>query len=302
MGVLEQVTKLKNEGMGEDEIIGTLSEQGVSPKEVNDALGQSKIKTAVSHENPRNGEKTNEMEPSIMRPERAEHLPTEGSAPSDSELTPPASTIKIPAAAQRNLGSMTKEFGEEENYVPSPQGQEAPEQDSQQYDQPQGQGTYLQQEYSPQQGYGGYEEEYSVGGGNMGPVGTDTDTMIEIAEQVFSEKMKMLQKQVEDFNEFKILSQTKIDNVSDRLKRIETSIDRLQAAILEKVGSYGRGLDVVKKEMSMMQGSFGKVVNTLADRAQHKHHVSHTPHQTKTLHSTRVVKKPTKKKAVSKRK
>jgi len=59
------------------------------------------------------------------------------------------------------------------------------------------------------------------------------------------------------------------------LKRIETSIDRLQSAILEKVGSYGRGLDSVKKEMGMMQDSFGKMVGVLADKAGEKHHVLH---------------------------
>ena len=103
----------------------------------------------------------------------------------------------------------------------------------------------------------------------------DTDMMIEISEQVFSEKMKPLLKQIEDNVEFKTLSETKIENISHRLKRIESQIDNLQSAILEKVGGYGRGLEGVKKEMSMMQDSFGKIVNDLADKHSERAHATH---------------------------
>ena len=43
------------------------------------------------------------------------------------------------------------------------------------------------------------------------------------------------------------------------MKRIESIIDKLQSSILEKVGSYGSNLDSIKKEMSMMQDSFGRI-------------------------------------------
>jgi len=56
------------------------------------------------------------------------------------------------------------------------------------------------------------------------------------------------------------------------LKRMEKTIDKLQMAILEKVGSYGRGLESIKKEMIMMQDSFGKMVNPLSELAERKHH------------------------------
>ena len=100
--------------------------------------------------------------------------------------------------------------------------------------------------------------------------------------------MPSLQRHLEDLNEFKTLTQSKVENISERLKRIETSIDRLQAEILEKVGSYGRGFDSIQKEMSMMQDSFGKVVGNLADRAEHKHHEHHTQqiHNTPPVHPT----------------
>lgn len=111
------------------------------------------------------------------------------------------------------------------------------------------------------QGEGGYEYPQQAAMG--------TDIMIEIAEQVFSEKMKKMQKNISELVEFKTLSQAKIENISERVKRIEELMDRLQAAILERIGSYGRGLESIKKEMSMMQDSFGKMIPSLAEK-EHK--------------------------------
>jgi len=44
MGILEQVTKMKEQGIPDNQIANKLQEQRVSPKEINDALNQSKIK------------------------------------------------------------------------------------------------------------------------------------------------------------------------------------------------------------------------------------------------------------------
>ncbi len=280
MGVLEQVMDLKGRGVPENEIISILGEQKVSPGEIKDALNQARIKSAVSsRQNVKAG-----MEPSIMGPEGAEvppkELPTEGR---EVDLTPPEPRAYPRQPLQK--GPVSMDISKEE-YVPEPQGEvyeEAPQYQEAQYQPEQYQDYYPQQEY----GYG----EYASAGIS------DTDTLIEIAEQVFFEKIKPLQKQIESLNEFKVLAQTKIDNISDRLKRIELNIDKLQAEVLEKVGSYGRGLEGVKKEMSMVQESFGKIVNTLADKKEikYKHHIlKKTPIK-------RKISKPTKKKSSKKK-
>jgi len=281
MGVLEQVMELKRRGIPKNEIISKLREKGASPNSITEALNQAKIKSAVS-----SGEDiTNKMEPSIMGSEGAEPppraLPTEGGI-SDIDLTPTPQKYQTPQL-QRKSTPVVQEVSDEE-YVPQPQGEFYPNQGQQQYQQDQYQPEqYMPQEYSPQQ-------EYEPTSGI-----SDTDTIIEITEQVFFEKIKTIQKQVEDLNEFKVLAQTKIDNISDRLKRIELNIDRLQAEILEKVGSYGRGLEGIKKEMGMMQQSFGKIVNTVAEK-KHKHtpSIAHTPRH--------KIKKKTSKKKTSKKK
>ncbi|MBT96631.1 hypothetical protein CMI49_00840 [Candidatus Pacearchaeota archaeon] len=229
MGILDQVTQMRNQGKPDEEIVNNLQQQGISPREINDALSQAEIKNAVS------GTENANMQPSIMEK---------------------SSSPQAPYAPQ------TQEVGNQEIYTPQPQ-QEYVQQD----------GAYQPDTYG----------EYS-------PQGIDnTDNIIEIAEQVYSEKIQKIQKQVENMNEFKTLTQTKIENITDRLKKIETTIDKLQIAILEKVGSYGEDLGSIKKEMGMMQDSFGKMVNPIANRIE-KRNINQPRNSKSVLQSSRISK------------
>ena len=71
MATLERVIQMKQQGMSEDRIISSLREEGISPKEINEAVSQSKIKMALNQE-PRNDipEVENTMQQSIMNTER----------------------------------------------------------------------------------------------------------------------------------------------------------------------------------------------------------------------------------------
>jgi hypothetical protein len=124
------------------------------------------------------------------------------------------------------------------------------------YNQEVPQQEYGQEEYYPQENYQqGYSGE-----------SFDADTIIEIAEQVIENKTKKIENHIEELNEFKTLTKTKVDNIDERLKKIESMIDKLQITILEKIGSYGQNIGEIKKEMSMMQDSFGKMINNVADK------------------------------------
>ena len=217
MGILEEIKKMRNDGIGDQDIVSNLQQRGVSPKEINDALSREKIKSAVSDN------RVQEMEPSIMQ-----------------------QTNPVPSP-QETYSPQSQEISGQEMYPPQ-----------QEYS----------QEFYPEEGY-----EYQSGG-------IDTNTIIEVAEQVFSEKIKKLKKQIDEINEFKTLAQIKIENAGQRLKRIESIIDRLQASILEKVGSYGENLENIKKEMSMMQDSFGKIINPLLDSTRRHATQVPTPHKT----------------------
>lgn len=244
MGVLEKISQLKKEGVKDEDISKKMQEQGVSPGEIEDALHQLKVKKAVS------------ADESFSQPTRK--MPTN----QGQFYTPRTKDID-----ENQMEAPTNEqtFESQDNYY-VPQNQE--ETSMQNY--PASQGT-AQQEYYPQYNYdesSPYQTGYSSGANN-------TDTMIEIAEQVFAEKTKDMQKQLDTLSEFATLAENKIENNNERIKRIEKIIDNLQIKILEKVSSYGDNIDNVKKEMSMMQESFSKILPELEEAKKHSHKTEH---------------------------
>lgn len=262
MGTLEKVTQMKNEGKTDNEIKNALKEQRISPKEILDALNQAKIKNAVSN--------SDELQPSIM----------EGG--------------EEPISNNENIYTpKTQEMQQEDLYVPTPQ-----DDSSQDYEEPQ-QNYYPtnyqepapQDYYSQEQNYGAQDYYSQAGAGS--------DLMIEIAEQVFAKKIREIVKHIENLSETKELMKSKVEDASNRLDRIEKTMDKLQIAILEKVGSYGRNIESVKKEMSMMQNSFGKIVN----RAVAANAPKITPQKISSLPKKEIapVKKIVKKKSAKKK-
>lgn len=149
-------------------------------------------------------------------------------------------------------------------------GQYAPEEQPQQ--------DYPQEQAQQQEMYPMNQDYSQEGYQSSSPA--DSDATLEIAEQVFEEKIKSFKKELDKFNEFKNLTQSKVDNLSERLKRIEDMLDKLQMSILEKVGSYGQDLGAIKKEMSMIEDSFSKVVSPFLDKTE-KSSQSNYPQKTK---------------------
>jgi len=250
MNVLDQVTQMRQEGHSDDEIISNLRNQNpkISPKEINEALNHAQIKSAVSDVSGQNSNFGN------------------FSAPQQSSQD---NSYPEQAFESAEDGQGSAQNGEDQAYSPGSYGQGSVAGDysqqqgygNQEYDQQQD--YYQPQNYSQQQGYGdGSQGGYAPSAGS--------DTMVEISEQVFEEKSREINSKLNSFEEFKNLAQSKIDRMSNQLKRMEAIMDKLQAAILEKVGSYGQDLSSIKKEMSMMQDSFSKTLNPLLDIAQGK--------------------------------
>ena len=209
MGVLEQVSQMKSQGVPESEIVSRLKQLGVSPKDVNDALSQSQIKDAVNN-------------------------PQETKIPTEKQIPMPEATYvpKTQEVEQEPYAPQSQDTPQpQEEYAPQPQEEYAPQQD-----------VYQQEAYnSPQETY-------------------DSNMMIEIAEQVFNEKIKKVAKQIDKINDVQTILQIKTEHATERLKRIELIMDNLQVAILEKIGSYGRNLESIRKEMGMIENSFSKII------------------------------------------
>ncbi len=244
MGVLDQIIQMRREGRRDEEIISSLREQGVSPKAINEALNQEKIKSAVSD---------------------VREMGQGGNEENEGQLPYPKNTVPSPAQpTSTNQYAQGEEYGyaqgAEETYSPQTQTQQPMTGEYYpQYQQPQQQAAGY---YSQQPMTGEYYQDYGYT-----PGGFNADTIMEISEQVFSEKIRDIQKQLEDLNEFKTITQTKLENALDRLKKIEDLMNKLQVAILEKVGSYGSNLESIKKEMSMMQDSFKKMIPSVVRKS-----------------------------------
>ena len=106
------------------------------------------------------------------------------------------------------------------------------------------------------------EEYYQENTYAPSSTGMDSETMIEISNQIFSEKIKKTEKRMEDLEEIKTLMQVKVEGIEERLKRIEKMFDALQIQIIEKVGSYGKELTSTKKEVGMLRDTLGKTIKS----------------------------------------
>ena len=108
---------------------------------------------------------------------------------------------------------------------------------------------YQQQGSSPeaQAQYQGYQSYDSYG--------ASADMISEIAEQVVNEKLSKIRTKFDEIINFKVMAESKIDYLDERLKRIEKIIDRLQLSVLQKVGEYITNVEDIKKEMQETQKS-----------------------------------------------
>jgi hypothetical protein len=235
MGTLEKVLDMKKQGLSEREIITRLKSENISPMEINDSINQSKIKEAIGNSN----SYTQGMVPSIMGTDKEET----NNQIQDNSYDPNQNNPYAPP--QNQLGTQ----GGYEAQPPTPydsQGYGNPQPPMENYfPMEQGEEQYYDDGYSP--------EEYSQG------YSSSSDTIIEIAEQVFTEKIKKIEKQLSDLMEFKTIYSTRIDDINERLKRIEKYFDKMQMTIIDKVGTYGKELESIKKEMNMIEDSFGKI-------------------------------------------
>jgi len=197
MDLLESVKQMQQQGIPDASIVQSLKEQGFSPKDIDDALSQSKIKSAIY------------------------------------EQTGQDSVINN-SQADMQQSMMTQEVQEQ---APMPM----------QYQ------TYEQ----PQQEYSYYQPQQS---------GVSPETITDIAEQIVSEKISALKKNIGNISDFKSIADSKISNIDERLKKIEKTIENLQMSILNKVSGNLQSIEDIKSEMSMMQESFSKAINPIVDR------------------------------------
>ncbi len=173
-------------------------------------------------------------------------------------IAPKQITDAINQAKIKNAVSSSNQAEELNPPMPPSQGAEDSTQEvNQGYYTPQTQPMQAMEPAQYQQQPTEYYEESAYAPASTG---MDSDTIIEIANQVFSEKIRKTEKRVEELEELKTIVEVKVKSMDERLKRIEKMIDTLQVQILEKIGSYGKELQSTKKEVSMLENTVGKVI------------------------------------------
>jgi len=105
------------------------------------------------------------------------------------------------------------------------------------------------------QDYSGYSQGYAPQQ-DAGYYAPSSDTISEISEQIVSEKMFSLKSEINKILELKTTFESRLDFLDQRLKRIEATIDKLQSAVLQKVGEFVNDVHDIKNEMIETQKSF----------------------------------------------
>jgi len=96
----------------------------------------------------------------------------------------------------------------------------------------------------------------------------DTEAIEEIAEEIVNEKWLEIKGKISDVIEWKTYADKRISSVDERVKRIELSMDRLQAALLSKMQEYGRDVKDLGAEMHSLENAFGKILNPLVENVK----------------------------------
>lgn len=124
-----------------------------------------------------------------------------------------------------------------------------------------------QQEYSPSVAQD-YSQDYntsypSMDYGQYQPYqeGLNSEMVGEIAEQVAEEKLSLIRDKLESTIDFRNFAETKMVNLDERLARIEKILDKMQLAVLQKVGEYVNDVKDIKKELVETQKSFKALDN-----------------------------------------
>ncbi|MDH3353544.1 MAG: hypothetical protein OEL87_03785 [Nanoarchaeota archaeon] len=240
MTTLDRIIEMQQKGGSDTEIMAQLQNEGISPSEINDSLNQARIKNAVS---PPEGTPT-QPTPVVANPQGMQAsimaTPTE-QAPLPQEMSPSQPMAHEMDGQQPMAPPMTPT--QPEIYQPQEQMGEQPQDDYYQQT-PQ---AYSQQDYYAPQG------------------GMDTETISEIAEQVATEKINDYKRKTGDIVSFKETIQNKVDDIDDRLKRIEANIDKLQQAIIGKVGELGESNAMIHKDLDNLHGTVSKLMDPLID-------------------------------------
>jgi hypothetical protein len=225
---------MRNSGMPDMQIINTLKEEGVSPREISEAFSQLKIKSAISGadgdfkiDGSKNSEEMGEMQPSISTQYGNQQV------------------MQVPGKQSM------QDYVENQMKDMSTGNQQYPNQENVSVEQ---QPVYEDN----QQQYANNAQYYSQG--------LDLETVRDIAKQEIDEKLKIVVDRLAELMKLKTDLKFEIQSIENRLVKVEDIIHELQSAIIRKMGEYGDAVSSIATELKETQKSFSKMVNPIMDK------------------------------------
>jgi hypothetical protein len=253
MATLDRIIEMQKQGLSESQVSTQLQNEGLSPKEINDSLNQARVKSAVSpleeSTPPQGGPPQQEMQSSIMN----ESGTTEDLHAAQNQIEPAQEVTPAPMTNELPIEAQVQQMAPEQTTM-QPQTPAPPQQSPEVYP-PETQDPYYEQTPQAYSADTYYPPQYSA----------DNETISEIAEQIASEKINEYTKKTGDIASFQNQIQEKVSDIDERLKRIEGGIDKLQQAVIGKIGEFGESTGAIHKDLDNLHGTVSKLMNPLID-------------------------------------
>jgi|TARA_Y100000310_G_scaffold103490_1_gene101865 hypothetical protein len=251
---------MKSQGLPTGQIVQNLKQEGITPKEINEALGQSQVPNSqqnTQQQNPAQPNPTNQptdptaqmqqsqlsvsQQPTQEQPPMYQSPTQQPSNQMQQQPTNPSTQMQqsLPIQPNENIMPQSTEY---QGQPLSPSNQPA---DPYYQDYQQGYDEYP--EYAPQQSM-------------------DVETINDLATQIIEDKIQDLRDNITGFTKFRKQIEDQTIEMEKRLTQIELTMSDLQMAIIKKVGEYGENINNISNELKATQDSFSKLANPLMDK------------------------------------
>lgn len=128
-----------------------------------------------------------------------------------------------------------------------------------------------QQAYAPEQ-YAQAQQAYAPTQQQYAPEGAyyqqaaDVETIRDIAKQVVEESIQKMREEISSLSKMKSDMKFEMQDIENRLGKIENIIQELQTSIIRRMGQYGESIAGISQEVRATQEAFTKMINPLMDK------------------------------------
>jgi hypothetical protein len=122
-----------------------------------------------------------------------------------------------------------------------------------------------QQQYMQQQAYAPEQQQYAPEG-TYYQQAADVETIRDIAKQVVEESIQKMREEISSLSKMKSDMKFEMQDIENRLVKIENIIQELQTSIIRRMGQYGESIAGISQEVRATQDAFTKMINPIMDK------------------------------------